>query len=431
MKKYLFILASLFLMQIAVAQEDTLLSYYRQMAVDYQQRIKMSEHELSGAESQVKAAKSDRLPSLDFNSRYHFSGVPLQQAPSAENPALPGEELQHLYSLNLDLYQPVITGGYLKNTKKAAESEVDKMKSMVNMSKQDVVLNSDYLYWGAVAKKEIYLLQVKYQEIIGQFLKVIQDRVDEEVVGMNELYQTKVRYNTAGYRVITTQKEYEVSVMNLNIFIGVPLSTLVDVADTLNTIEWMLTTDTITQYALNQRPEISFIKSEILKNQYYEKVAGSKYLPQLGVTAGGKWGSPSPGLEITPGFNYYLKAQLTVPIFHWSKKHEEVFAIRERTEVAKLQMEETKDQVTREVETSYYKLQKSQELVDFSRSSMDNASKNVSVMLDRYNEGLSPVLEVLDAQLYWQKTYMNYIMAKYQLNVAYSEYQYAIGEFSK
>ncbi len=304
MKKYLFILASLFLMQIAVAQEDTLLSYYRQMAVDYQQRIKMSEHELSGAESQVKAAKSDRLPSLDFNSRYHFSGVPLQQAPSAENPALPGEELQHLYSLNLDLYQPVITGGYLKNTKKAAESEVDKMKSMVNMSKQDVVLNSDYLYWGAVAKKEIYLLQVKYQEIIGQFLKVIQDRVDEEVVGMNELYQTKVRYNTAGYRVITTQKEYEVSVMNLNIFIGVPLSTLVDVADTLNTIEWMLATDTITQYALNQRPEISFIKSEILKNQYYEKVAGSKYLPQLGVTAGGKWGSPSPGLEITPGFNY-------------------------------------------------------------------------------------------------------------------------------
>jgi len=431
MKKILFILVSLFITQITVAQEDTLLAYYRQMAVDYQQRIKMAEHQLSGAESQVKAAKSDRLPALDFNSRNHFSGIPLQQAPSAENPGLPGEELQHLYSLNLDLYQPVITGGYLKNTKRLAESEVDKMKSMVNMSKQDVVLNSDYLYWGAVAKKETYLLQLKYQEIIGKFMKVIQDRVDEEVAGLNELYQTKVRYNTAGYRVITTQKEYEISVMNLNIFVGVPPSTSANVADTLNTIEWMQAADTIRQYALNQRPEISFIKSEILKNQYSEKIAGSKYLPQLGVIAGGKWGSPSPGLEITPGFNYYLKAQLTVPIFHWNKKHEEVFAIRERTEVAKLQMEETRDQVTREVETSYYNLQKSQELVDFSSRSMDNASKNVSVMLDRYNEGLSSVLEVLDAQLYWQKTYMNYIMAKYQLNVAYSEYQYAIGDFSK
>ena len=431
MKRITIILVSLFFSQFIMAQGDTLLQYYRQKAVDYQQRIKMAEYQLSGAESQVKAAKSDRLPSLDFSSRYHFSGVPLQQAPSAEDPTAPGAELQHLYSLNLDLYQPVVTGGYLKNTKKAAESEVEKMKSIVNMSKQDVVLNSDKLYWGAVAKKEIYRLQVKYQEIIGEFLKVIKDRVDEEVVGRNELYQSMVRYNNAEYRAKQSQKDYEISVMNLNVFIGLPPTNSTNVADSLNTITWTQAADTITQYALNQRPEISFIKSEIQKNEYYEKVVRSKYLPQLGVTAGGKWGSPSPGLEITPGFNYYLKAQLVVPIFHWSKKHEEVFAVRQMTEVAKLQMEETTDQVTREVETSYYKLQKSQELVDFAKSSMNNAAKNVSVMLDRYNEGLSSVLEVLDAQLYWQKTYMNYILSKYQLNLAYSQYQYALGEFSK
>ena len=57
--------------------------------------------------------------------------------------------------------------------------------------------------------------------------------------------------------------------------------------------------------------------------------------------------------------------------------------------------------------------------------------KNVDVFLDRYNEGLSSVLEVLDAQLGWQQTYRNYIMAKYDLNVAYSDYLYALGEFSK
>jgi outer membrane protein TolC len=431
MKKIITILMSLLLFQSVMAQEDTLLSYYRQKAVDYQQRIKMSEHQLSGAESQVKAAKSDRFPSLDFNSRYRFSGVPLQQAPSSEDPTAPGEELQHLYSLNLDLYQPVITGGYLKNTKKMAESEVEKMRSLVNMSKQDVLLNSDKLYWSAVAKRETYLLQLKYREVIGEFLKVIQDRVDEEVASMSELYQAKVRYNTAEFSAIQSQKEFEVSVMNLNVFIGLPTTTNTMVADTLNAVKWLQAADTITQYALSQRPEINFLKNEITKNQYYEKVVRSQYLPQLGLVAGGKWGSPSPGLEITPGFNYYLKAQLTVPIFHWNKKHEEVFTIREMTEVTKLQMAETSDQVTREVETSYYRLQKSQELVDFARSSMDNASKNVSVILDRYNEGLSSVLEVLDAQLYWQKNYMNYIFAKYQLNVAYSEYLYALGEFSK
>jgi len=431
MKRIIFILVSLFFFQMMMAQEDTLVQHYRRMALDYQQRIKMAEHQLSGAESEVKAAKSARLPSLDFNSRYRYSGVPLQQAPSAENPTEPGVQLYHLYSLNLDIYQPVVTGGYLKNTKKMAESEVEKMKSIMNMSKQDVVLNSDKLYWGTVSKKETYLLELKYREIIGQFLDVIQQRVDEEVVSLSELYQAKVRYNTAEYRAIQAKKNYEVSVMELNIFTGMPASAPSPISDTLNPIEWMHATDTITQYALSQRPEINYLKNEIQQTEFYEKVVRSGYLPQLGVVAGGKWGSPSPGLEATPGFNYYVKAQLTVPIFHWNEKHEKVFAVRQMTEVAKLQMSQTTDQVTREVETSYYDLQKSQDLVDFARSSMDNAAKNVSVILDRYNEGLASVLEVLDAQLYWQKSYMNYIMAKYQLNIAYSEYQYALGEFSK
>jgi outer membrane protein TolC len=52
------------------------------------------------------------------------------------------------------------------------------------------------------------------------------------------------------------------------------------------------------------------------------------------------------------------------------------------------------------------------------------------VMLDRYYEGLSSVLEVLDAQMFWQKTYFNYIQAKHELNIAYTSYQHAMGELS-
>ena len=112
------------------------------------------------------------------------------------------------------------------------------------------------------------------------------------------------------------------------------------------------------------------------------------------------------------------------------QKKEEQFTAHQLVEIANLKLEETRDRVKMEVESSYYKLERSQEQLDFAMSSLDNAAKNVSVMLDRYHEGLSSVLEVLDAQLYWQKTYFNYINAKYQLNVAYSEYLRAMGVIS-
>jgi len=431
MKRTAAFLALILFFQMGYAQEDTLLLHYRQKALDYQQRIRMAEHQLSGAESKVDASKSDVLPQLDFNSGYRYFGVPLQQAPSADNPGVPGEEINHYYSLNLDLYQPIITGGYLKNNRLAAESEVEMMKSFVTMTRQGVVLNADLQYWEAVSRMEIYHLYIAYKNNIGEFLKVIMDRVEEEIVGKNEQYQAQVRYNDAEYKELRSKKEFMVSIMNLNRLVGVPINTPPNIADSLVVVNWTKTSDDITEVALSQRPELNYLKNEVSKNEYIERVVGSKYYPQLGVTAGGKWGSPSPGLEIEPAFNYYLKAQLNIPIFHWGKRKEEVFTFHQQTEVSKLQMEETKDKVTLEVESSYYKLERSQEQLDYAESSLQNAADNVSVILDRYNEGLSSVLEVLDAQRDWQKTYMNFILAKYELNIAYSQYLYAVGSFSQ
>jgi outer membrane protein TolC len=429
MKKILSSVIIMLLFSVSYAQNDTLVSHYRQMALEYQQSVKMAEHSLSGAQSKVEAAQAGRLPQLDFNGRYSYFGEGILQAPT--DVGVPGEEINHFYSLNLDLYQPILTGGYLINKKRIAESETNMMQNLVYMNKQQVMLRSDRYYWNAVAKNEMLKLNIKYQEVLADFVKVIKDRVDEEVTGMNELYQSKVRYNQAGYDVINSKKELQVSMMKLNRLIGLPLDTPVYIADSLIVVQWNQAVDTLAELALSQRPEISFLKNQVMKNQYTEKITGSKYMPQLGALIGGKWGAPAPGLEKDPGFNYYLKAQLSIPIFHWNQKHKEVFAMRQQTEISKLQMQQTKDQITLQVESSYYKLERSQEQLDFAKSSLDNAKKNVDVFLDRYNEGLSSVLEVLDAQLGWQQTYRNYIMAKYDLNVAYSDYLYALGEFSK
>jgi len=428
MKKSISLILLMLLVSITYAQEDTLVRHYRQKALDYQQSVKMAEHSLSGAQSKIEAAQAGRLPQLDFNGRYAYYGEGILQAPAEIG--VPGDEFNNFYSLNLDLYQPILTGGYLINTKRVAEMETKMMENLVYMNKQQVMLNADMLYWDAVTKNELLKLNTKYQEVIGDFVKVIKDRVDEEIVGMNELYQARVRFNEAGYDVIRSKKEYQVSIMNLNRLIGLPVNTTAFIADSLTVVRWNKAVDTLEELALSQRPEIGYFENEVLKNQYSEKVSGARYMPQLGVLAGGKWGSPSPGLEIEPGFNYYLKAQLSIPIFHWSQKHKEVFAMRQQTEIAKLQMQETKDHIVLQVESSYYKLQRSQEQLDFAKSSLENAKNNVDVFLDRYNEGLSSVLEVLDAQLGWQQTYRNYIHSKYELNIAYSQYLYALGEFS-
>jgi|LGVE01.1.fsa_nt_gb outer membrane protein TolC len=429
MKKYIsLILLILFTMTYTYGQQDQLIYKYRQMAVEYQQQIKMAQSNLAGAESMVEAAKSDFLPKLDLYGDYSYLGVPIQLAPNSDGD--PGVELHNRYSLDLGLFQPILTGGYLKNTKNAALSQAEIMRSYVNLSEQEIMAESDNFYWNAVTKKEMNDILVQYRDAIGEFLKVIQDRVDEEVVGMNELYQTKVRYNDAEYKVIRSNKEFKISVMILNRLVGLPVNTTTYVADSLLAINWIKTDVNHADKALQQRPEIDMVKNKISLNEFNEKITASQYNPQFGVGVGGNWGAPSPGLSTDPAFNYNLQARLAIPVFYWGKKKEEVFASRQQTEVAKLEMEQTRDMITLEVETSYYNLQQSQQQLDFAASSLENAQSNVEVMLDRYFEGLSSVLEVLDAQLDWQKTYSNFTLAKHELNIAYTSYQRAMGELS-
>ncbi len=422
------ILLILFSITMAFSQQDTLIYKYRRMSVDYQQQIKMAQSDFAGAKSMVEASKSDRLPKVDLGGGFSYLGVPLQLAPDADGN--PGEQLNSFYSLDLTVFQPILTGGYLKNTRNAAISKAEIMKYYVVLNEQEVMMNSDSYYWSSVAKKEMSLLLIAYRDGIGEFLKVIQDKVDEEVVGMNELYQARVRFDDAEYKVIKTEKEFIISIMQLNRIIGLPIDNITNVASSLSVVEWNTNENNLSNLAIQQRPEVSMLKNKISLNQFNEKITASAYNPQFGVGVGGNWGAPSPGLSATPDFNYSVRANLAIPIFYWGKKKEEVFASRQITEVSKLEMEQTKELITLQVESSYFDILETQDQLEYSISSLDNSTKNVEVMLDRYHEGLSSVLEVLDAQLYWQKTYLNYILAKYQLNTAFSNYQRAMGELS-
>jgi outer membrane protein len=428
MKYFNLLIFVLFGLTYSYGQQDQMIYKYRQMAVEYQQQIKMAESELAGAESMVEASKSDFLPKLDLFGDYTYLGVPIQMA--ATEPGVSGQELQNSYTLGLNISQPITTGGYLKNTKNAALSRAEVMRGYVSLNEQEVMVSSDVVYWNAVARKEINGVLIKYRDAIGQFLKVIQDRVDEEIVGRNELYQAMVRYNDAEYDVIKSKKEFMLSIMKLNRLAGLPVSTPPDVADSLLVVNWVDADGNLTEKAIKQRPEINMLENTVSLNEFNEKITASQYNPKFGVGVGGNWGAPSPGLSTEPAFNYNFHARLAIPIFYWGKKKEEVFAIRQLTEVAKLEMEETMDIIALEVESSYYDLERTQNQLNFAFGSLENAQKNVEVMSDRYYEGLSSVLEVLDAQIFWQKTYFNYIQAKHELNIAYTSYQHAMGELS-
>ena len=427
MKFYSLALSLLFLCEVVSAQQDSLIYRYRRLSSEYQQSIKMAEANLIGTEELYKSSKSEYLPKLDLNGDYTYYNTPLRLAPQSDGTA---SLLHNRFTVGAWITQPIYTGGRLNAEKKIALAQYEGAGSYVALSKQEVFLNSDALYWNAVAKNEVYNLSLSYEEIVGDFVKVIQDKVDEGLVGNNELYQSKVRENDAHYDVIKGEKERDVSIMQLNRLAGLPLENQSLIMDSILIVNWQITSRATVDQAIEKRPETRVKESELNVYLESEKQMSSMYNPKMGVAVGGIYGAPSPELGLDPGTNLLVTANLSIPLFYWGIKNKQVEAKRQVSEQSRLELAQVKDIIALEVNSSYYELTRSQEQVDFAKSALENAEKNVDVMLDRYNEGLSSVLEVLDSQLFWQKSYFNYIEAKFELNLAYSNYLKAIGALS-
>ena len=69
------------------------------------------------------------------------------------------------------------------------------------------------------------------------------------------------------------------------------------------------------------------------------------------------------------------------------------------------------------------------EQVNLTRNSLDKACENETMALERYGEGKSSVIEVIDAQTYRQLAQMNYVHAKVSAQNYYSELLKALNKY--
>ena len=76
------------------------------------------------------------------------------------------------------------------------------------------------------------------------------------------------------------------------------------------------------------------------------------------------------------------------------------------------QLNRVKDNVALEVQTARLNLLQALEQVKLTGNSLEKAKENETKALERYGEGKTSILEVIDAQTYRENSQLNYVQAK-------------------
>ncbi|MEG0500327.1 MAG: TolC family protein [Rikenellaceae bacterium] len=405
MKQLILICAVLMTTSSVMAQDSTLLQKYRAMALQYNHDLKAVQKNINISMELEKSAKADKKPKAAGGINYQFTGNPME----INMPPIDVQGSHNQYGAFVSLLQPVYTGGRILETIRLAQIRQSYTKNQAEFLRSSVCFQTDIQYWNTVARKEMIAVTQAYRNSVQSLVNIIRERVEVGMTDPTDLLMAEVKLNEADYQLMQITNSFETGLMALNSIIGVdlPQQTAVDEA-----IPLILPSDYESLRYTNIRPEVKMAQDQISMEKSNLKLTDSKYKPQFYVGADGNYSSPGYNFKPNMDPNYALYGKISIPIFEWGKRRSDKRASNFRIGMATDNLNKVDDEVKLEIGSTKVALDQAIERTKLTENSLAKAKENETKMLERYSEGKVSITEVINAQLYYQTSLINFVQSK-------------------
>ena len=398
---------------------------YKEKVLEYSRQIKQSTEQRIAMQEAIKAAKTAFFPGVDFAGNYQYR---INKYELGFGGDMPGVEMDHnTYSLSATVSQPIYAGGKIYNNYKAAQIQGEISEQAEELTIDNIIYAAEVNYWSAAARKGLYDVMCQYVDIVGQLANILSIRFDDGQISKTDLLQVQARLKDAEISRSSAYREYQIALQNLNVLMGVPPMTPVEVADGIS-MKQALPAKVGESAAVNNRPDyaISLLDIEYQKRQV--NLSKAKYNPSLSVGFQGSWGTSM--LNVVGSDKLWtpaVVASLKIPLFHWGARFKEVNSQRAILRSKEYALDQTRDNISQEVANSWTSLTESLKQIDVAKDACEIAQENLDLNTFSYNEGKLPILDVLNAQLSWIQSFNSWIQTWYQQKTSLAQYNKAIG----
>ena len=405
-------------------QENLTLDICRARVIEYNPTLKSQEKLVESAEANIQAKKKDFFPTIDVTGDFTF----LQEPLILETSPVATEGPQNLYGLNAAIIQNVYRGSSVQRSNELAGLQKEYASSNKENIEDLLLLETENTFWNSVYNQELLQLVVNYKEVVDDLAAVIRDKVETEIISRNDLLLVEVRQNEAELHRLVATNQLDISVMELNRIIGYPLDQKYVLQGSFGEI-LVDGLDYSLESVLQNRPDIAAQNKRVEMQTTNAELVKSQYLPSVHVGIVPSYGVPNTRYgSKDPNYNTAFMAGLNIPVTRWGKRKQDVGKELILAEAATFDLKELQDEVSLEINSSSYQLSESIRRIELTTQSLQKAQENLNIMTDRYLEGLTSILEVLDAQLYWQRSYKNMLDAQFYYKRAFAYYKYSIGQ---
>lgn len=398
-----------------------------QKGVENSKQLKLSQNRIDQAASQLEQSHDAVLPEIKVSGGYSHAlmlsrSFALPSSDGSDPKAMEFPFDNALYQSTLSINQPIFAGHKFRYAQESARLLVESGKLDAETQKDQVVYNIINAYIN-------YYKILQNQKIVAQNLDDVDSKLTEikkfENQGLatkNDVLRFELQRSNIQLQKIELENSRKVANYNLDILLGLPETTQLQVQDVSYKLDLNSNVDELIQQALQDRKELGAFKfREKLADINIKKVKDEK-LPTVGV--GGNLYYINPSKKLIPEKNSFLAPFVVGLNVSWNIT--EMFRNRNKLEEAQLQRTEINtsrdllnDNIKMEVNQAYTRYTQSLQRIKVLQDAVVQSTENERIMESKFRNNLATTTDRIDAQTLLYESRLQLELAKADATAAY------------
>jgi len=395
--------------------------------------LKYSQSKIDQAISQYNQAKDRALPTGTVSYMYSRAQIPVNTLSFGPTSfSLPKSANANLGIASLA--EPIYAGGKFKYAKESTDL-------LVKIARLDVDNDKDQVTYGIISAYYNLYKVLQSKKVVEQNLTTIDQQIkqsqrffEQGIVTKNDVLRFQLQRSDIELNGIELESNRKVINYNLDVLLGLPETTQINVAQVTTTDRPVLPLTNYIDSAFANRQEIRQLDLRTRVAETNIKTTRADRLPTLAATAGAYYLDisanplPSKGSYITP-----LTAGLALSWNFgslWSNKNKETEARIERDQTV-INKGIVTDDLKNEVNQNYQDYVSALNKVNLLQTSIAQATENNRLQESRYKSNISSATDRADAQTLLYQAQINLELAKADAGLAYYNLLKSTGKINK
>lgn len=395
------------------------------------QSLRVVEENVRAGEARVDEARAAFLPGASVSYQYQ----PIQKFPEIVIPAgVFGPDEQRFEAnfvrknvVQLDLSQPVYTGGRLTGARDLQKAALDQAARGLDRARQDLELRVVQAFYAAILNDQSLRVADEGVSLAERQLELARVRFDAGSVARLDVLRAEVDLANARARRIQYQSALDQAHQSLRTVLSLPQSQPLTVQGTLDDLTLPDDRDALVA-AVPTRPDLRAYEAQRRVAEYSASLASAEWKPTVSLIGNVAYqNNDAAQLLRQTNQNYTFGVAVRLPVLAAPAASARRAVAESQRRQAEHGLRAALDAGYLELETAWTDLQATAEVVTTQQKALELARESVAIAQTSYENGVITSAELNDAQVALLQTEWQLQQAKYARIVAAARARFAAG----